>query len=211
METFQPCDLITIPNQRWEDERCCVPSTAHPQLKEMMCMNGRVLGWAASSPISPPPPLPSPPLHAHFLLGDRSALLSVRVSSATDPWGISLGGNLVLSLQRYIPLSSTWEGKQDLRMALILCHPFPYRLCFFSYAYFHFPSSLSSAQAINSVNWLTQSLVYWLRSLIKELLIGTLFNTGPCRGSCPLILSRQPPFPVCQSLNVINDVRWLSR
>lgn len=70
METFQPCDLITIPNQRWEDERCCVPSTAQPQLKEMMCMNGRVLGWAASSPISPPPPLPPPTLHAHFLLGD---------------------------------------------------------------------------------------------------------------------------------------------
>lgn len=82
--------------------------------------------------------------------------------------------------------------------------------CLF-YAYSHFPSSLSSAQAINSVNWLTPSLVHWLRSLIKGLLIGTLFNTGPCRGSCPLILSRQQPFPVCQSLNVINYVSRLSR
>lgn len=60
METFQPCDLIAIPNQRWEDVRCCVPSAAHPQLKEMMCMNGRVVGSAASSPNSPHPPNTNP-------------------------------------------------------------------------------------------------------------------------------------------------------
>lgn len=75
-----------------------------------------------------------------------------------------------------------------------------------SYTHFPFTSSLSSAQAVDSVNWLTQSLVHWLRSLIKGLLIGTLFNTGPCSEICPLMLSRQQLFPVFQSLNVINYV-----
>ena len=70
-------------------------------------------------------------------------------------------------------------------------------------------SSLSSVLAVDSVNWLTQSPVHWLRSLIKGLLIGTLFNTGPCSESCPLIPSWQQPFPVCQSLNVINYVSRL--
>lgn len=110
------------------------------------------------------------------------------------------------------PSSYTWEGKQDLRMAvqLILFCPFPYCFCYLCPTPTS-PSSLSSAQAINIVNWLTQSLVHWLWSLIKGLLIGTLFNTGPCRESCPLILSRQQPFPVCQCLNVINYVGRLSR
>lgn len=80
-----------------------------------------------------------------------------------------------------------------------------------SYTPVPFPSSLSSVQPVDSVNWLTQSQVHWLRSLIKGLLIGTLFNTGPCSESCPLILSWQQPFPVCQSLNVINYVGQLRR
>lgn len=31
-KTLQPCDLIIIQNQQWEDERCSVPSAAHSQL-----------------------------------------------------------------------------------------------------------------------------------------------------------------------------------
>lgn len=141
-ETFQPCDLITIQKQRWEDEHCCVPSAAHPQLQDMMCMNGRVAGWATASPNLPPDPhLPT----THFLQGDRQPLLSVRVSSTTDPWGISLGGNLQ---SNDAPPSYTCGGKQDLRTALllILCCPFPCFLCCLSYAHFPFSSSsLSSA------------------------------------------------------------------
>lgn len=74
---------------------------------------------------------PPDPHHqcTHFLQGDRQPLLSVRVSSTTDPWGISLGGNLQ---SKDAPPSYTCGGIQDLRTAellLILCCPFPYFLC----------------------------------------------------------------------------------
>lgn len=214
METFQPCDLITIPNQRWEDEHCCVPSTTHPELKEMMCMNGRVVRWAASSPISPYPPLPPATLHAHFLSGD-SRLCFLSGCPRPQTRGASRSVGIWSSLSKVASLFSTHEKENKTwgwhygSSSVILSH-IVFAACL-SYAYFHFPSSLSSTQAINSVNWLTPSLMHWLWSLIKGLLIGTLFNTGPCRGSCPLILSRQQPFLVCQSLNVINYVSRLSR
>lgn len=117
-------------------------------------------------------------------------------------------------LAPWMPPSLQMRGKtrpeKDTAAHPLLSFPiFP--LLSLSYTHALFPSSLSSAQAVDSVNWLTQSPVHWLRSLIKGLLIGTLFNTGPCSESCPLILSWQQPFPVCQSLNVINYVSRLRR
>lgn len=182
------------------------------QLKEMMRMNGRVVGWAASSPITP---LPS---HHHHCMHTSSweivgsaycqGVLGHRPVGHLTWWESSPPAPKIQPpLPTHEKENKTWGWHCDSSSAVLSHITFAISL---SYAYIHFPSSLSSAQAINSVNWLTPSL-HWLRSLIKGLLIGTLFNTGPCRESCPLILSRQQPFPVCQSLNVINYVGRLSR
>lgn len=170
---------------------------------------------AASSPISPPlPSLPPPTLQAHFLLGDIQLCFLSGCPRPQTRGASSLVGTWS-SLSKDTSLFHTHEKKNKTwgwhrgSSSAILSH-IVFAACLF-YAYFHFLSSLSSAQAINSVNWLSLSLVHWLRSLIKGLLIGTLFNTGPCRESCPPILSRQQPFPVCQSFNVINYVNRLGR
>jgi len=55
-------------------------------------------------------PLPLLRLHTrtHFLLRDRWPLFFIWVSSATEPWDFTLGGNLVLSLH-----NSPADGKEN--------------------------------------------------------------------------------------------------
>lgn len=133
-ETSQPCDLITIQKQRWEDERCRVPSAAHPQLQQMMCMSGRVVGgrWAAASPDTPS--------------STATATQHIRTSSweigglcflsgcpqPQTPGGLCLRGNPVSLLQRCPHFSAHEKEKHDLRktLVLILCYRFPYFLCY---------------------------------------------------------------------------------
>lgn len=130
-ETFQPRDLITIPNQWWEDECCCVPSAAHPQLKEMMCMNRRVVGWAAASPITP---LPSQHHCMHTFSWEIVGSAYCQGVLGHRPVGHLTWWESSPPSKDTTPPSYTWEGKQDLRMALrlILCGPFPYHFFYLS-------------------------------------------------------------------------------
>lgn len=57
-------------------------------------------------------------------------------------------------------------------------------------------ASSSSFPWINSVNWSALSVLHWLWPLIKQILIGSLFNIGLRTAHCPLMLFLQQPFPV---------------
>lgn len=81
------------------------PSMSRWCAQMYVCVVGSNFPWTWASPLP----------HTHFLLGDRQPLLSVRVSSAADPWGLVLGGNLVLSLHRHLlpadeKENKTWAG-----------------------------------------------------------------------------------------------------
>lgn len=152
--------------------------------------------------------------HTHFLLGDMWAsafcqgVFSCRSLGPLTWWESGL-----LTPQPTSPSSSQQMRRKTRPEESTAARPLlsspVFSLLSQYFALVPFTSSLSSV--IDNVNWLTKSVVHWLWSLIKGLLIGTLFNTGPCNESCPLMLSWQQPFPVCQSFNVINYVTQLRR
>lgn len=172
------------------------------------------IGWAAASPELHSLPLLHRHTHTHFLLGDMGAsafcqgVFSCRSLGPLTWWESGL-----LTPQPTSPSSSLQMRRKTRPEESTAAHPLQsspvFSLLSQYFALVPFTSSLSSV--IDNVNWLTESVVHWLWSLIKGLLIGTLFNTGPCNESCPLMLSWQQPFPVCQSFNVINYVTQLRR
>lgn len=152
--------------------------------------------------------------HTHFLLGDMWAsafcqgVFSCRSLGPLTWWESGLLTPQPTSPSSSLQMRRKTRPEESTAARPLLSSPV-FSLLSQYFALVPFTSSLSSV--IDNVNWLTESVVHWLWSLIKGLLIGTLFNTGPCNESCPLMLSWQQPFPVCQSFNVINYVTQLRR
>lgn len=79
--------------------------------------------WGEPHLLLSTPPLPPPLLHAHFLLGDSRLCLLSGCPRPQTRGASHLVGNWS-SCSKDTPLPSyTWEGKQDLRMAVQRLHP----------------------------------------------------------------------------------------
>lgn len=138
---------------------------------------------ARQGPLPPNPP---------FLLGDSPGLLSVMVSSTPHPRGPHGVGTRCFKPHRSV--REMERGESDISPEsgtlsfLSVCHCLsqPSLVC----------ASSPSFLRINSVNWSALSVLHWLWPLIKEILIGSLFNIGLRTAHCPLMLFLQQPFPV---------------
>lgn len=154
-----------------------------------------------------------------FLLGDRPPLLSISVLSGLHPGGAADVGTWRLK---------SWHSGKEIKLVermssgVIIClsavfRPLPvvsFMLSF--YLYTAFPGVFScfilsscppvfAPPMVDSFNWPPPSVMHWLWSPIKELLIDTLFNIGLCSAQCPLMQYLQQPLPVSTPFfNVIN-------